>query len=313
MPQGGGKGHPHAAQKVKLGELTMKLHFFTGFMLAVLLSVSGFAGDLADVKKAGVLKHLGIPYANFVSGAGDGMDVEMMKMFADYLGVKYEFVKTDWSTLFEDVSGQKVKVSGDTVEILGNTTVKGDLGANGITILPYRQKLVDFGTPTFPNQIWLIARADSAVKPVVPTGDLSKDIAAVKELIKGRSLLGKAKTCIDPSLYKLETVTDKIKFFEGGLNDVAPAMIEGEAELALLDVPDALVALQKWPGKIKILGPVSDKQYMGPIFAKSSPALREEFNKFFQIISHDGRYLSLVKKYFPYVYDYHPEFFKEMK
>lgn len=296
-----------------MGEHLMKLHRVLGFALTGLLAISGLAGDLADVKKAGVLKHLGIPYANFVSGAGDGMDVEMMKMFADYLGVKYEFVKTDWSSLFEDVSGQKVKISGNTVELLGNTAVKGDLGANGITILPYRQKLVDFGTPTFPNQIWLIARADSTLKPVQPSGELSKDIAAVKELIKGRSLLGKSKTCIDPSLYKLETVTDKIKFFEGGLNDIAPAMIEGEAELALLDVPDALVALQKWPGKVKILGPVSEKQYMGPIFSKNSPELREAFNKFFQIISRDGRYLALIKKYYPYVPDYHPEFFKEMK
>lgn len=291
----------------------MKIHSFLILLFIGLYSNIGVSGDLDDIKKSGVLRHLGIPYANFVTGAGDGMDVEMMKMFAAHLGVKYEFVKTDWAAIFGDLIGQKVKSNGNTVELLEKTAVKGDIVANGVTVLPWREKIVDFGTATFPNQVWLIARAESPLKPVVPSGDLEKDITAVKELVRGRSILGKANTCIDPSLYKIENFTSSIKLFEGSLNDLAPALVAGEAEIALLDVPDALVALQKWPGKIKILGPICEKQYMAPAFAKNSPALREEFNKFFKIISQDGRFLALIKKYYPYVSDYNPEFFKGMK
>ncbi|MHA2762993.1 transporter substrate-binding domain-containing protein, partial [Vibrio harveyi] len=32
-----------------------------------LLSASVFAGDLQDIKDSGVLRHIGVPYANFVS------------------------------------------------------------------------------------------------------------------------------------------------------------------------------------------------------------------------------------------------------
>lgn len=54
------------------------------------------AGDLQDAKKSVVLRHLGIPYANFVTGDGDGMDVELIQKFAKPLGVNYQYVKTDW-------------------------------------------------------------------------------------------------------------------------------------------------------------------------------------------------------------------------
>lgn len=46
----------------------------TWVCLALLGTGSGGAtgGDLPDVRAAGVLRHLGVPYANFVSGSGDG-------------------------------------------------------------------------------------------------------------------------------------------------------------------------------------------------------------------------------------------------
>jgi len=49
---------------------------------------------------------------------------------------------------------------------------------------------------------------------------------------------------------------------QGKLNEIAAAMLNKEAEMTILNVPDALVALDKWKGKIKIIGPVSDKQGM---------------------------------------------------
>jgi len=73
--------------------------FFTGkLLLAVftvvllLFSARISRADLAEVKQRGTLRHLGIPYANFVTGAGDGMDVELMQRFAQHLGVKYRYV-----------------------------------------------------------------------------------------------------------------------------------------------------------------------------------------------------------------------------
>lgn len=228
-------------------------------LFLVLLAVSALAADLPEIKERGVLRHLGIPYANFVSGSGDGMDVELIQQFAASIGVKYEYVMTDWGTVVQDLIGKKIKVAGAEVEFLGEVPVKGDLIANGFTILPWREKVVAFSKNTFPSQVWLLARADSKIKPIKPTGNTQKDIANTRLLMKGASVLTLENTCLDPTLYKLAETGAKIIKMKGKLNEMAPALLNKAGELTILDVPDALVALEKWPGKFKIIGPVSDK------------------------------------------------------
>ncbi|MCF8109822.1 MAG: hypothetical protein K9J81_12635 [Desulfohalobiaceae bacterium] len=66
-------------------------------LLCLWLVAPGYASGLDEVKKSGVLRHLGVPYAHFVTGSGDGLDVELMRLFADRLGVSYEYVETTWS------------------------------------------------------------------------------------------------------------------------------------------------------------------------------------------------------------------------
>jgi ABC-type amino acid transport substrate-binding protein len=184
--------------------------------------------------------------------------------------------------------------------------------ANGFTVLPWRQQAVDFATPTFPSQIWLIARADSSVRPIKPTKNLVKDIQLTKALMKGRTVLTLEKTCLDPALYNLDTTGARIVCRTGKLNEMAPAVLNKEGELTILDVPDALVAIAKWKGKLKIIGPVSDKQLMAAAFSKDSPKLREAYNSFIKKAQHNGTYMALIKKYYPTAPSYFPDFFKDM-
>jgi ABC-type amino acid transport substrate-binding protein len=281
-----------------------------GMAFALLLSGSVLAGDLAEVKQSGVIRHLGIPYANFVTGDGDGMDVELMQMFARSQGVRYEYVKTNWDTAVEDLIGRKVATKGETVELLSAAPVRGDLIANGFTILPWRQKVVAFSNSTFPSQIWLVARADSKLKPIRPTKVIDRDIAQVKALLKGRKVLALKKTCLDPDLYGLYATGADVICFNGNLNELAPAVMNGEAEMTILDVPDALVALEKWAGKIKVIGPISPRQEMAVAFPQASPHLREAFNKFLALSRKDGSYERIVKKYYPTAFASFPEYFK---
>ena len=161
-----------------------------------------------------------------------------------------------------------------------------------------------------PDQVWLVARADFPLNPIQPSGDLKKDIEMVKKLIHDKRLLCKANTCLDPSLYDLETTGARILLFQGSLNEIAPALLNREAEVTLLDVPDALVALQKWPGKIKVIGPVSGMQDMAVAFRKDSPKLREAFNRFLENLRKNGTLRNLALKYYPFVTDYYKDFFK---
>jgi ABC-type amino acid transport substrate-binding protein len=290
----------------------MKRIFAAIVLTAVLIPgcmASVFAADLAEVQQRGVLRHLGVPYANFVSGSGDGLDVELLKGFAASIGVRYEYVPTDWDTIVQDLAGHKVKVTGNTVELLEETPVKGDLIANGFTILPWREKVFRFSTPVFPSQVWLVALAESKVRPIKPTGAVDRDISRTKALMKGKSVLTLEKTCLDPSLYKLSEAGAKVICFKGKLNELAPALLNKEAEMTILDFPDALIALEKWPGRFKVIGPVSHKQLMGVAFSKDAVKLRKAFNQFLERSRKDGSYLKIVKKYYPSSVRYFPEFF----
>jgi len=304
------------ARKESKMKLSKKLTSFVNMAAAItvlctiLVNAPSAKADLPEVKKSGVLRHLGVPYANFVTGSGDGLSVDLIKMFAKHLGVRYQYVKTTWEDVISDLNGKKVQLTGDKVKIVGSTPVRGDLIANGLTILPWRQRFIDYSVPTFPTQVWLVALATSPLKPIKPSGNTEKDIKAVKSMLKGISVLGKRKTCLDPSLYSLNKTGAKIKLFKGNVNDLVPALMKGEAQATLLDIADAIIALEKWPGKIKVIGPVSPMQKMGVGFAKTSPLLRKAFNKFFKECKENGIYQKLVEKYYPNISLYYPDFFR---
>ncbi|TIH15600.1 ABC transporter substrate-binding protein [Marinifilum sp. JC120] len=276
----------------------------------IIFAGSVFASDLEQIKERGVLRHLGIPYANFVTGHETGLDVEVIKLFAAHLGVRYEFVKTDWSTIFGDLTGTMVKPKGDDVEFLEKTPIKGDIISNGLTRLKWREKIINYSKPTFPTQVWCVAREDSPLRPINPSGDIDQDIRTVKIMLKDKKVMGKQGTCLAPELYGIDSRIATIINFTGSLNDIAPAIIKGEADVALLDVPDSLVALNKWPGRIKVLGPISPRQIMGSGFRKDSPQLLKAFNEFYAELKKSGKYNKLIIKYYPAVFSYYKDFFK---
>ncbi|MEA3544328.1 MAG: transporter substrate-binding domain-containing protein [Thermodesulfobacteriota bacterium] len=282
-------------------------------LIIILLSIfvsTGNARDLAEIRQEGVLRHLGVPYANFVTGQGDGLSVELIQLFAQSLGVKYEYVETSWKNVINDLVGQQVSPDGDQVKLSGATPVRGDLIANGLTLLPWRQQVLDYSIPTFPTQVWLVTSSASAVHPITPQ-DEAADIAATSRLLTNSKLLGKQNTCLDPALYPFAGENFTTVYFQGNLHDMVPAVMQGEADMTLLDVPDALVAINLWPGQVKVLGPLSAQQAMGVGFRKDMPELKRAFNTFLSGLQQNGEYQELVRKYYPDVFDYYPDFFRK--
>lgn len=279
-------------------------------LLCAVLTISypAAAQDLREIKERGVLRHLGIPYAHFVTGSGDGLDVELMKMFAAQIGVRYVFVETNWKDAFGDLTGTRIAADGG----VSKQAIRGDVIANGMTVLPARARLLDYSDPTFPSAVWLVARADARATPIRASGDLAQDIRSTKQRLTGASTLVMESTCLDPALYDLKGKGLDLRYYtrSTNLNEMVPAIMNKDAEMTLLDVPDALIALEKWPGHIKVIGPISDKQVMGAGFRKSSPELRLAFNAFFAQMQRDGRYMMLVQKYYPTAARHFPEFFR---
>jgi len=286
--------------------------FTTTLLLCITLhALPGLAGDLNDIKARGELRHLGAPYANFINGRGGGLDIEMMQLFAAHLGVTYRYIETTRINAIPDLIGVEVAVEGGEVLFGDSVPIKGDIVANGMTILPWRRAAVAYSTPTFPNQIWLLTTRSANLRPIVPSGNLAEDIGMVKNMLKGVSILGKKETCVDFSLYGIaETGAVPIEY-PGNLNKLVPALLSGKAEAVLLAVPDAFVALEKWPGQVIVVGPVSEMQSMGVAFRPDTPELLSAFNAFYNTLLHDGSYQKLVEKYYPAVYDYFSDFFTQ--
>lgn len=292
--------------------------FYLLFIASLFLGTS-FARDLAEIKSDGVLRHIGVPYANFITLYKDGdhvieggLDVELMKGFATYLGLKYEFVPATWSTVFTQLTGQSAHFA-DNQLIRGEIKhdIQGDVIANGATIIPWREEVVDFSIGYFPSAVWLVARADSALTPITPTNSIDKDIKQVKDLMDNINVLAMEQTCLDPNLYNLSATKANIIFptTKLKLNEMVPAILNKDAESTLLDVADSLIALQKWPGEIKVIGPVSQNQTMGVAFRKTSPQLRAAFNQYFKAVKQSGEYNKLVEKYYPSVFNFYGDFF----
>ncbi|MFL9827517.1 transporter substrate-binding domain-containing protein [Rhodoplanes sp. SY1] len=282
----------------------------TAFTILV-FTTTAMAADLAEIKARGEIRHLGINYANFVTGDGDGFDVELIQGFARHIGVRYTLVLSDFYSVVRDLLGREAFPKGDGVELTGDYPIRGDLISAGFTKLPWRTAALLFSEPTFPSQVLLIAPADSPVRPIEPTGELSDDIQRTKTLIGHRSLLVMERTCLDPSNYGLKNMGIDLKVLttSTNLNEMVPALLNGDADFALLDVPDALLDLRKWAGRFKVIGPISDEQTLATAFPPDAGLLREEFDRYLAALKANGGYEQLVKKYYPGIKRFFPRFF----
>ena len=288
--------------------------FFLGPLsgaMALLFMTSSWAADLAEIKNRGEIRHIGIRYANFVTGAGDGLDVELMQGFAKRIGVSYKLVYSDFYSVIRDLLGKDVVRKDGEVTLTGDYPVKGDVISTGFTMLPWREAILMYSDPVLPSQVLLVAPAESDLQPIEDGTDLSADIAKTRQTIGSRSVLVMERTCLDPTNYGLVNVGLDLKSYNksANLNEMVPAMLNKEAELTLLDVPDAILDLRKWAGRIKILGPISGQQMLATAFPKDAPALRDEFNVYLSDIKASGVYDRLVDKYYPGIRRFFPEFF----
>ncbi len=293
---------------------TLKSRVRTLLILAATCACTSAAlADLAEVKASGELRHLGISYANFVTGAGDGLDVELAQGFARAIGVRYKLVPTNFDTVIRDLLGKDVVRRGDKVTLQGDFPIKGDLIATGFTMLPWRQQVLLYSAPTFPSQVLLVARADSPQQPIAGSDDIEHDIVQTKALIGRKSLLVMERTCLDPANYGLKGKGFDLRAYtrNTNLNEMVPALLKGDAEFTLLDVPDAVLDLQKWAGQIKVIGPISPEQRLAAAFPQSSPMLRAAFDDYLKQLRADGRYDKLVDKYYPGIRRSFPDFFAD--
>ena len=284
-----------------------------GGLVGILAATAAGAADLDEIRARGELRHIGIRYANFVTGSGDGFDVEIMQGFARRLGVKYTLVYSDFYNVIRDLLGKDAVRKDGEVSLTGNYAVKGDVIATGFTVLPWREQILTYSDATFPSQVLLVAPSNSPFQPIHEGANLADDIKATTQLIGSHSLLVMERTCLDPTNYGLTGLGLDLKAYtkSANLNEMVPALLNSEAQLTLLDVPDAILDLRKWAGQIKVLGPVSKPQTLAAAFPKDAPKLRDAYNEYLRDLKANGEYDRLVEKYYPGIRRFLPDFFEK--
>ena len=282
-----------------------------GSLIGIFAATAAGAADLDEIKARGELRHIGIRYANFVTGSGDGFDVEIMRGFARRLGVKYTLVYSDFYNVIRDLLGKDAVRKDGRVLLTGDYAIKGDVIATGFSVLPWREQILNYSDATFPSQVLLVAPSNAPFQPIHDGADLADDIKATTRLIGSHSLLVMERTCLDPANYGLTGIGLDLKAYtkSANLNEMVPALLDSEAQLTLLDVPDAILDLRKWAGQIKVLGPVSRPQTLAAAFPKDALKLRDAYNDYLRDLKANGGYDRLVDKYYPGIRRFLPDFF----
>jgi len=258
----------------------MKLSRFVRGMLAAgvtafsALAASGaHAADLLDtIKERGTLI-VGVegtyPPFNFVDTKThelDGFDIDVAKLVAERLGVKVQFVKTEWSAILAGLSSGKF-----------------DVILNQVGITPERQKTFDFSVPYVASSPQLILRKND-----------DSNYQSFADL-KGKKL-GVSQGSNYEALAKAQEGVE-VKSYPGApeyLSDLVSKRVDAALNDQLMTA--YLVKTSNIP--IKGGAIVGEPKFNGIPFKKGNPEFEAALNKALESSFSDGEFAKISTKWF---------------
>ncbi|HWO94827.1 MAG TPA: amino acid ABC transporter substrate-binding protein [Bacillus sp. (in: firmicutes)] len=224
----------------------------------------------AKIKEEGVLK-VGTEgtYPPFTfhddSGKLTGFDVEIAEEVAKRLGVKAEFMETQWDGMFAGLDAKRF-----------------DMIANQVGIKPEREEKYDFSDPYIASAAVLVVGKDN--NEIAKFEDL-KGKKAAQSLTSNYGELAKS--------YGAELVG--VEGFNQAMELIASKRVDATIndKLSVLDYKK-----QKPDAPIKIVDEAGDAAASGLMFRKDSGKLVEEVNKALAEMKEDGTYTKISEKWF---------------
>lgn len=225
---------------------------------------------LDTIKKRGTIK-VGTegtyPPFTFKNEKGElqGFDVDIISEIAKRLGVKAEFVPTEWKAMFAGLDSERF-----------------DVIANQVGINEKRLEKYDFSLPYTVSGAQIIINKDTA--------DITK-----AEDIKGRRVGVTQGSNWEGIAQKLGANIQHYK----GANEIFADLAAKRIEASVNDRLYISEYLLKNPNQnLKVAGQTFNVEQSGLAFRKGSPELIEAVNKAFKDIQADGTYLNISKKWF---------------
>ena len=234
---------------------------------------SPLAADLLDtVKSRGTLKIAvegTYPPFNFKdqkSGELTGFDVDVAKLLAAKLGVKPEFITTEWSGILAGLSAGKY-----------------DVIVNQVGVTPQRQESFDFSDPYTISSAQLIVRKDD------------KRVYASLDDLKGKKLGVGQGSNFEQKAKAIPGID--VKSYPGApeyLQDLAT----GRVDAALNDSLMVSYLLKASTLPIKAGAPVGETEKMAIPFPKGNPKFKAALNKALADAIKDGSFNKVSVKWF---------------
>jgi len=230
-------------------------------------SSTGGTPDLGLIEEGTLSVGTDTPFAPFEIGQPPditGYDIEVMNAIAEQIGVEASYTDTSFDTIFRDTASGQF-----------------DIAAAASTITPGRQQLVSFSDPYYDGQQALVVAEGSDIASV---DDLADTIVGAQDATTGETYAND------------ETEASEVRGFPEG-PDAISAVITGQVDAAIIDLPVATGAVEK-QGGIVVVEEITTNELYGFAMAKENTELVSAVNEALATIKEDGTLDELYMKYF---------------
>ncbi|MDE2342001.1 MAG: amino acid ABC transporter substrate-binding protein [Betaproteobacteria bacterium] len=248
--------------------------FFLLYGCACLLSAAAHAGILETLHQSGLLKvciwpdYYGISYRNPHTGQLSGIDIDLSQDLAKDLGVKLQYVETDFSRLLGDIESGRCQIA-----------------MMGVGITPGRQQHVAFSQPYLRSDIYAVASLEN--QAVQKWADIDQS---------GRIVVVQKGTFMDPLMERTLKHATLIKVVRTAERE--REVETGRADVFITDYPYSRQILDSadWARVISPDATVSMTDY-GYAVARGDPEWLARINHFVQEVRQDGRLRAAATRY----------------
>lgn len=244
----------------------------TALLLSVVLTLSlavcASAGIIDTIKEKGELTMMtatGFPPFEYLGSNGQpaGLDIDLVQLVADKLGVKMKVLDMNFNLLIESLKGGK-----------------GEIIAAGITATPERATQIDFTIPYVLNGQALLIPKGSSIKTAE---DLKGKTVCVQESTTGHIYV-QEKLGMEPMAF---------------LNSIecATAIMTGKADACVLDLIPCLTLAAAHPEELEVVKELLTREELAMGIAKGNEELLDVVNEVLKKAVDDGTVDAIMEKH----------------
>jgi polar amino acid transport system substrate-binding protein len=225
------------------------------------------SAEIETLQPGRLIVGVDVPYPPLEQGRPpdyEGFEIELVDEIATQLDLEREYVDTGFDTIFRDLAQDKF-----------------DMVIAGSTILPERERVVDFSHPYFLNEQSLLVRRDGDIRTIE---DLAGETVGVQRGTTGHTYARENADAGDLRAYP-------------EIDDAFNALVAGQVEAVIFDLIGTQEAAKTLEG-LEVAEAYGTDEVLAMAFAEDNDALREAANEIIVELKQNGFIADLYQKYF---------------